>query len=164
MIRLIRNFAWFHAMFWNCADQIDQDTENISNFVNNQSLWSSNSGIHLIMFGFEIRQVRLIRDVWYQVKLWIWATQTYQTCAWFLAWLWNWTDQTNQTGEFWKFVFKTSCSGLSDIHVHIYVLVSSRTVQADQECISSSMALNWNCSDSSDMWKISLPFKLSWSD
>ena len=105
VIRLIRTFAWFHATLWNCADQIDQDTENISNFVDNQSLCSNNSGIHLIMFGFQNKQVRLIRDVSHQVRLWIWTTQTYQTYAWFLTWLWNWADQTNQRKEFWNFIF-----------------------------------------------------------
>ena len=33
VIRLIRTFAWFHARFWNCADQIDQDTEKFWNLV-----------------------------------------------------------------------------------------------------------------------------------
>ena len=92
VIRLIRTFAWFHARLWNFADQIDQNTENILNFVWNYILWSS-------------RQVRLIRDVSYKVRLWIVTAQTHQTCARFLAWLWNWADQTNQWAEFLNFIY-----------------------------------------------------------
>ena len=232
VIRLIRIVAWFHVRLWNCVDQIDQNTEIILNFVYNWSLWSSESGICLIMYGFQIRQFRLIMNVSHQVRLWIWTAQTHQTCAWFLG-LWNWADQSNQREEFWNFVFLSLCSGKSDIHLFmfgsqvgqfrlirnvfnlvwlwtltaqthqtcarflilwnwadqtnqreeflklyflnfmlrplrhpcVHVWVSSWTVQADQECIQSSLALNFNCSDSSDMCMIScLTLKLSWSD
>ena len=61
--------------------------------------------------------------------------------------------------------FETSFSKVHDQVTQtsiVYVWVSSWPVQADQESISSSLALNWNCSDSSDMLKISsLPFKLN---
>ena len=121
VIRLIRTVAWFHARLWNCADQIDQDTENSLNFVYNWSLWSSDSGICLIIYGFQIRQFRLIMNVLHHVRLWIWTAQTHQTCAWFLAWLWNWADHTNQREEFWSFGFLSLCSGNSDIHAFMFV-------------------------------------------
>ena len=121
VIRLIRTVAWFHARLWNGADQIDQDTENSLNFVYNWSLWSCDSGICLIIYGFQIRQFRLIMNVLHQVRLWIWTAQTHQTCAWFLAWLWNWADHTNQREEFWSFGFLSLWSSHSDIHAFMFV-------------------------------------------